>query len=89
MSAVSHCDDNAACEGFCSVLKRERERERVHRARYHTLDIARSNLFDYIERFYNPRMRRRVAKPDLLFSGFSQTVRWNGVAPSWAAERSS
>ena len=67
MSAVGHCGDNAACEGFFGVLKRER----VHRVRYHTWDVAKSDLFDYIERFHNPRMRRRVAKQDLLFSGFS------------------
>lgn len=67
MSAVGHCGDNAACEGFFGMLKRER----VHHARYRTLDIAKSDIFDYIERFHNPRMRRRVAKQDLLFSGFS------------------
>lgn len=71
MSAVGHCGDNAACEGFFGVLKRER----VHRVRYHTLDVAKSDLFDYIERFHNPRMRRRAAKQDLLFSGFFQSVR--------------
>lgn len=63
MSAVGHCGDNAACEGFFGVLKRER----VHRVRYRTLDVAKSDLFDYIERFHNPRMRRRVAKQYLLF----------------------
>jgi len=63
MSAVGHCGDNAACEGFFGMLKRER----VHRVRYRTIDIAKSDLFDYIERFHNPRMRRRVAKQDLLF----------------------
>ncbi|MCV3852165.1 IS3 family transposase, partial [Pseudomonas aeruginosa] len=29
---------------------------------------ARADLFDYIERFHNPRMRRRVARQDLKFS---------------------
>ncbi|MEQ8799548.1 MAG: IS3 family transposase, partial [Salinisphaeraceae bacterium] len=29
-----------------------------------TLDAARADVFDYIERFHNPRMRRRVAKQD-------------------------
>jgi putative transposase len=65
MSAVGHCGDNAACEGFFGMLKRER----VNRKKYRTLDIAKADLFNYIERFHNPRMRRRVAKSDLEFSG--------------------
>lgn len=58
MSAVGHCGDNAACEGFFGVLKRER----VHRTCYRTRDEARADLFDYLERFHNPRMGRRVAR---------------------------
>ncbi len=64
MSAVGHCGDNAACEGFFGMLKRER----TNRTNYRTLDEAKADLFDYIERFHNPRMRRRVAKSDLQFS---------------------
>ncbi|WP_343801972.1 IS3 family transposase [Marinobacterium maritimum] len=64
MSAVGHCGDNAACEGFFGVLKRER----IHHRDYRTQDEARSDIFDYIERFHNPRMRRRVATQDLKFS---------------------
>jgi putative transposase len=65
MSAVGHCGDNAACEGFFGVLKRER----IHHRDYRTRDEARSDIFDYIERFHNPRMRRRgVATQDLKFS---------------------
>lgn len=60
MSAVGHCGDNAACEGFFGLLKRER----VYRTSYPTLDAARADVFDYIERRHNPRMRRRVAKQD-------------------------
>jgi putative transposase len=60
MSAVGHCGDNAACEGFFGMLKRER----VHHRRYRTQDEARADLFEYIERFHNPRMRRRVAAQD-------------------------
>jgi putative transposase len=65
MSAVGHCGDNAACEGFFGLLKRER----VYRMRYPTLDAARADVF--IERFYNPRMRRRIARQDLKFSTLS------------------
>jgi len=64
MSAVGHCGDNAACEGFFGVLKRER----VHHRQYRTLDEARADVFDYIERFHNPRMRRRVAAQDRKLS---------------------
>jgi len=64
MSAVGHCSDNAACEGFFGILKRER----VNYRRYRTRDEARSDIFDYIERFHNPRMRRRLAKQDQQFS---------------------
>jgi putative transposase len=64
MSAVGHCGDNAACEGFFGVLKRER----VHHRIYRTRDEARADLFDYIERFHNPRMRRRLANQDKRFT---------------------
>ena len=63
MSAVGHCGDNAACEGFFGVLKRERTNHR----NYRTLDEARADLFDYIERFHNPRMRQRLARRDQAF----------------------
>lgn len=66
MSAVGHCGDNAACEGFFGMLKRER----INRMKYPTLDSAKADVFSYIERFHNPRMRRRVAKHDLEYSDF-------------------
>ena len=68
MSAVGHCGDNAACEGFFGMLKRER----IYRTKYPTLDAARADVFEYIERFHNPRMRRRTARQDLKFSTLSQ-----------------
>ncbi|PAU81126.1 IS3 family transposase [Halovibrio salipaludis] len=64
MSAVGHCGDNAACEGFFGMLKRER----IHHRRYRTQNEARADIFDYIERFHNPRMRRRVAVQDQKLS---------------------
>jgi len=63
MSAVGHCGDNAACEGFFGMLKRER----TNHKRYRTLGMAKVDIFNYIERFHNPRMRRRVAKRDQEF----------------------
>jgi putative transposase len=56
MSAVGHCGDNAAAEGFFGLLKRER----INRRRYRTVDEARADVFDYIERFHNPRIERRL-----------------------------
>jgi len=56
MSAVGHCGDNAPAEGFFGMLKRER----VNRRRYRTVRDARSDVFDYIERFHNPRIQRRL-----------------------------
>jgi putative transposase len=45
--------DNAAMESFFSSLKVERTDRRVYRTR----DDARADVFDYMERFYNPRRR--------------------------------
>jgi putative transposase len=53
MSRRGDCWDNAAMESFFSTLKIER----VHRQRYRTRDQARADIFDYIERFYNPKRR--------------------------------
>jgi len=58
MSAVGSCYDNAAAESFFGLLKRER----VNRRRYATRAEARADVFDYIERFYNPRKRRTLEK---------------------------
>ncbi|MET0515182.1 MAG: IS3 family transposase [Nitrospiraceae bacterium] len=57
MSAVGSCADNAAAESFFGLLKRER----VNRRHYRTRAEARADLFDYIERWHNPRQRRRLA----------------------------
>jgi putative transposase len=53
MSKRGDCWDNAAMESFFSTLKTER----TSRSRYRTRDQARADVFDYIERFYNPRRR--------------------------------
>jgi putative transposase len=56
MSAVGSCADNAAAEGFFGLLKRER----VNRRQYQSRAEARADVFDYIERFHNPRRARRT-----------------------------
>jgi putative transposase len=53
MSRSGNVWDNAAMESFFSSLKTERTARQV----YHTRDQARADVFDYIERFYNPRRR--------------------------------
>lgn len=53
MSRRGDCWDNAAMESFFSTLKLER----ANRRRYANRDEARADLFDYIERFYNPRRK--------------------------------
>jgi putative transposase len=53
MSRRGNCWDNAAMESFFSTLKTER----TNRSQYSTRDEARADIFDYIERFYNPLRR--------------------------------
>lgn len=53
MSKRGDCWDNAVIESFFSSLKMER----TNRKRYRSREDARSDVFDYIERFYNPRRR--------------------------------
>lgn len=53
MSRSGNVWDNAAMESFFSSLKTERTARKVYRTR----DDARADVFDYVERFYNPRRR--------------------------------
>ncbi len=53
MSRRGNCWDNAVAESFFSSLKKERIRKRV----YKTRDMARADIFDYIEVFYNRNRR--------------------------------
>lgn len=69
MSTVGNCGDNAACEGFFDMLKRKR----AYRTKYPALDAALGDVFEPIERFHNPRMRRRIARQDLEFSTLLRT----------------
>ncbi len=51
MRRAGNICDNSAMESFFSSLKTERTARKVYR----THDEARADVFDYIERFYNPR----------------------------------
>ena len=53
MSRRGNCHDNSPVESFFGLLKRERIRRRI----YSTKDAARTEVFDYIEMFYNLKCR--------------------------------
>lgn len=67
MSRRGNCWDNAVAESFFSSLKKERIRKRV----YKTRDLARADVFDYIEIFYN-RQRRHTHLGGLSPEAFEQ-----------------
>jgi putative transposase len=60
MSRRGECWDNAAMESFFSSMKAERLSRNVYRTR----EDARADVFEYIERFYNPV--RKHSKPNFL-----------------------
>ena len=53
MSRSGDVWDNSAMESFFSSLKTER----IHRKVYQTREQAKADVFDYVERFYNPYRR--------------------------------
>jgi putative transposase len=53
MSRRGNCYDNAVAESFFQLLKRERIKRKIYADR----EEARTDVFDYIEMFYNPRRR--------------------------------
>ncbi|MEF0320563.1 IS3 family transposase [Escherichia coli] len=53
MSRRGNCHDNAVAESFFLLLKRERIKKKI----YGTREEARSDIFDYIEMFYNSKRR--------------------------------
>ena len=53
MSRRGNCYDNAVVGSFFSSLKKERVKQRI----YKTRDLARADVFDYIEVFYNRKRR--------------------------------
>ncbi|EAM3123197.1 TPA: IS3 family transposase [Salmonella enterica] len=53
MSRRGNCHDNVVAESFFQLLKRERIKKKI----YGTREEARSDIFDYIEMFYNSKRR--------------------------------
>ncbi len=49
MKRRGNCWDNAVAKSFFSSLKKERIRKRI----YKTRNLARADIFDYVEVFYN------------------------------------
>ncbi len=70
MSRSGNVWDNSVIESFFSTLKTER----VARKSYATRDAARADIFDYIERFYNP-IRRHSTLGNLSPVAFEQEVK--------------
>lgn len=70
MSRSGNVWDNSVIESFFSTLKTER----VARMSYATRDAARADIFDYIERFYNP-IRRHSTLGNLSPVAFEQEVK--------------
>lgn len=64
MSRAGEIWDNSAMESFFSSLKTERTARKVYRTR----DQARADVFDYIERFYNPRRRHSSSATSVRYS---------------------
>lgn len=69
MSRRGNCWDNAVAESFFSSLKKERIRKRV----YKTRELARADVFDYIEVFYN-RTRRHTHLGGISPEAFEQAA---------------
>ncbi|MEB6479398.1 IS3 family transposase [Acinetobacter vivianii] len=53
MSRRGNCHDNAVAESFFQLLKRERIKKKI----YSNRSEARTDIFEYIEMFYNSRRR--------------------------------
>jgi putative transposase len=58
MSRRGNCWDNAVAESFFSSLKKERIKKRI----YKTRELAKADVLDYIEAFYNRTRVRRSRK---------------------------
>ena len=75
MSRRGNCHDNAVAESFFQLLKRERVRRRT----YLTRGQARSDVFDYIELFYNTK-RRHGANGDVAPVEYVRRFNISGVS---------
>lgn len=58
MSRRGNCWDNAVAESFYSRVKTERIKKR----RYKTRELARADVFAYIEAFYSPEAYEQASR---------------------------
>ncbi len=77
MNSVGTCAYNAPVEGFLGMLKRER----VNRRYYATQADARADIVVYIERFYNPRMQRKLKRQQTEPNKFNSDVQRKWTEP--------
>ncbi|MPS33790.1 MAG: hypothetical protein E2593_00555 [Stenotrophomonas sp.] len=73
ISRCGNCHDNAVAESSFQLLKRERVRQKTYMAG----DAARSDMFDYVETFYNPK-RRHCSSGGVSPVGFERQVGLSG-----------
>lgn len=69
MSRSGNVWDNSVMESFFSTLKTER----TNRKHYSTRNAARADVFDYVERFYNP-LRRHSTLGNLSPANFERAA---------------
>ena len=69
MSCSGNVWDNSVMESYFSTLKTER----TNRKHYATRNAARADVFDYIERFYNP-LRRHSTLGNVSPSSFERAA---------------
>ena len=74
MSRRGNCHDNAVAESFFSPSKKER----IKRRTYPTREMATTDVFDYIEMFYNP-IRRHSFVGDLSSVEFERRYALNAL----------
>ena len=55
MSRKANCWDNAVAESFFGSLKKERIKKRIYKDR----ELAKADVADYVDAFYNPTRRHR------------------------------
>jgi len=71
-----NCHDNAEAESFFQLPMRQR----IRRQNYATRDAARSDVFDYIEVFYNNKRRHSTnnkLSPEKLYQQRLESVKGN------------
>jgi len=73
MSRRLNCGGDAVAESFFSNLKKERIKKRI----YKTSDLAKEDIFDYIEELHNrTRSHSHLGGVSLEWEGFEAASKW-------------